>query len=217
MNRRLIMSQQNKGFELVYDAASGYFPDSDEKWTFLSSGYGNLNTRTIDNGLLYTNANHLGAFQRYRPTGHLQAKRSEVIIEVDSWSTYSWNDSSHYQGCILGVALTDGTYYAACNLTDRQLCIGKASNRAYVSSGGIWANLKNINYVPTQKFTFRMVFDSGIAYYYIDDELLYTQTKLLDESTIESDQTLSETNMANTIRFGCCAHTYISKIIYKEW
>ena len=211
MNRRLMMAQQQKGFELVYDAASGEFPDADKKWVYINTGW--YSERKIENNLLYCSVDHLYSQQRYRPNGHFQAKRSEVIIEVENWSTYAWDSNN---GCILGVVLTDGTYYAACNLMDGKMCIGKVSGKSTVAEGGIWANLKNIGYSFPQKFTFRMVFDSGMAYYYIDDELMYTQTDFLDKTTIQGE-TISANEMYNTIRFGSCAFTYISKITYKEW
>lgn len=210
MNRRLMMAQQNKGFELVYDAASGELPSNTGQWTQTGSF-------KIENGLLYTKNEGLYSSSRIRPIGHLQADRSEIIVEIESWEKYNHNGSSLYQGVILALGLSDGTYYATCSLTEKQLCIGKVANRGTISSAGIWANLKNIDYKAPQKFTFRMVFDSGLAYYYINDELLYTQTTLLDVSTIQGDTTLTAAEMYNTVRFGQCSYVYVSKITYKEW
>lgn len=215
--RRMMMSQQSKSFELVYDAASGILLSEDSRWSYFNSGYGvggYHNDSEIENNLLKISCDHLNGFQTYRPIEHLQAKKSEIIIEVESWVCGSWG--SDMRGCILGVVLTDGIYYAAVNIGAEKICIGKVSGRESINYGGIWANLTNIDYATPQKFTFRMVFDSGIAYYYINDELLYTQTALLDKTTIQGT-TINANEMFNTIRFGAMSTTYISKITYKEW
>lgn len=82
MNRRLMMAQQNKGFELVYDAASGTLPKASDGWVFTSNGN---TTTTVRNGYLKISGD--GSWLQPRATLEIEkpqdlTKSKEVVVTV---------------------------------------------------------------------------------------------------------------------------------------
>lgn len=214
MNRRLMMAQQNKVFELVYDAASGVLP-TERGWNFAFGTYGGAlgvhgGLQEFTDGSLNVIVGHVNESCHYYPIGKTVAKNCEFSITVDNINS---NDGS--TAMRMGFLLTDGekamgvVFYP---LNSGRLMLTNNANSLY--SGYRWREkLGN-----QTNFTLRARLENGVVSVWFNDTLLPICNNLY---TI-SDMSLNSPNFLfngakNQIAFACYGSYQVSNMTYKEW
>lgn len=214
--RRMMMLQQNKGFELVYNAVSGILPQNTEGWSWRQGQYnGNVGIGGVklENGLLVVKTNHIYENVLYYPTDNLTADKSEASVTVDTWAI---TENNNYAKSMIRIGLTDGIHYAICGVFNDSFKYGTKLNNNILRNNG---TLNSISYEPPQKFTLKAKLNNGKAEYYINDELIAVEDSLPTVDTAkygeQSDYFVKEP--MNFIGVGINTLTSISNMTYKEW
>lgn len=155
MNRRLMMAQQNKGFELVYDAASGELPQASDGWDFTLNGN---TTATVQNGYLRVNGDGSHLYSRFRltlnKTQNLNKSRS-VTVKIGNVSNMS-----------MAFRITDTYFFWECYPWGI-ISVYKTWGQNYIQIQGN---------TPVRNQTASIVYDAqtGITSFYRNDELLFS-------------------------------------------
>ena len=208
--RRMMMLQQGKGFELVYDAASGDVPDSTQ-WLKYYTPFGNgyYSQTVVDNTLELTNS-HMYQKNGFYPKEHEYAARCSMTVEFKGTPAAG-----------MTIHLTDGTYSA--------LGVIKSNCYFHVETTDMGHNKRCEKAVVLNDInTFTVIKYPTYAEYYLNGELLYTQTELFETETVSignkgtsaSDSTSNGFIPQRRNSVGTAygqATTYITKFIYKEW
>lgn len=215
--RRLMMAQQSKGYELVYNAASGVYPENIEGWKYRAGYYNGraaIGGRSLKDGLLILKANHIYENIIIYPTEHLTATNCEASVTVTDWYRNVAAGSGYGTG-IVRIGLTDGINYAIAAVSNDALYIGNAANNNTFSGN----YLAKITITTPKAFTFRVKFMGGKAEYYINDELIYTQTNQYSVNNISYGNFINRfvDIPQNFIGVGTCCIATISNMTYKEW
>lgn len=216
--RMMMMMQQRKGFEIVYNSPSGVFPENIDGWSWRK---GNANGKigvggvALTDSLLVVKANHLYENVIYYPTEHLTARNCEASVTVTDWYR-SVAGGSAYKTGIVRIGLTDGVSYAICAIDEEYLYIGAIANDNSLNKGN---SLAKIPITTPNEFTLRVRFMGGKAEYYINDELIYTQTEpySVDKLSYGGITSYFVSTPQNFIGFGTACITTISDMTYKEW
>ena len=212
--RRLMMAQLNEGFELVYDAASGRVPSSIEWLKYYAPfGSGYYKQQVVDNTLELTNF-HMYEKNGFYPIEHEYANRCSMSVEFKG-----------VPGTGISIHLTDGTYSALGVIKNDSVFYVETNDRGHKRKISKSVKLNDIN-------TLTVIKNTNFAEYYLNDELLYTQTDLFLTSIVgignkggaaaDSNNNgfiTQRRNSAGTAYGGTSSGstTYITKIIYKEW
>ena len=224
MNRRLMMAQQNKGFELVYNSASGTLP-TDQGWDFAFWAYGNDRvggTQSLGDNLLKVKVEHTYENCYYYPNHRETAKNCEFSVTVN-------NLEETYNGAVnmkVGFLLSDGE--KAIELVFRALYGGKL--QLTNDANDLWGVYKWTTDLGAQtNFTLRARLESGVVSVWFNDELLtilgdlYTTEEIVTQ--IKKGGSYGSINgsfnlfpyVKNTIAFGNYGRYYVSQLTYKEW
>lgn len=206
--RRVMMLQQNKGLELAYDAASGMLPNNTQ-WLAYQAPYGLYSQTVVDNTLELTN-NHVYQKNGFYPTEHEYATKCSMTVEFKGTPA---------AGVV--IHLTDGAYSA--------LGVIKSNSYFYVATNDVNHNKRCEKAVVLNDInTFTVIKYPTYAEYYLNGELLYTQTELFETEIVSignkgvpaSDPTgngfIPQRRNSIGTAYGK-ATTYIIKFIYKEW
>lgn len=217
LTRWLMMTKQSEIFELTYDAASGVYPEKTEGWSYRKGNYnGNIGIggRSLKDGLLILKANHVYENLLFYPTEHITANNCEASVTVTDWYRNVAAGGGYGTG-IIRIGLTDGINYAIAAVSDGYLYIGKAANDNAFNGD----YLARIAITTPKEFTFRVKFMGEKAEYYINDELLYTQTAPYSVNNISYGSIIDRfVDMPkNFIGVGTCCIATISNMSYKEW
>ena len=216
LRRYLMMAQQaGKGFELVYDAASGELPNSVE-WLKYYAPFNNpyYKQEVVNNTLELTNS-HIYEKNGFYPIRHEYATRCSISVEFKGAASTG-----------VAIHLTDGMYSA--------LGVIKKNSSFYVETTDVGHNRLINEFVTLKEInTFTVVKYDTYAEYYLNDKLLYTQTELfpIDAVSIGSKGSTAvddpngngyftqRRNAVGTAYGGTSSGntTYITKITYKEW
>lgn len=209
--RRLMMQQQNKGFELIYDAASGVLPTATNDWRRFANPWDNQfgnGTQKIVDGVLNLHNGHGYERQGYHPIEHDYAINCEISVTFTNSLTAN-----------VIIHLTDGTNSAMGIINQNTFRVGVNDVAHYLRKYQTNITLKEVN-------TFRVVKKGNKAEYYLNDELLYTQTELYNINDISiggaGTTTVANNNgyileRINTISFGYDGDAEVLGFTYKEW
>lgn len=219
MNRRLMMAQ-NKGFELVYDAASGTLP-TEQGWKFGYWKYGQVHNKigiqAMENNVLNVCVGHVYECCYYYPTDKLTAKNCEFSVTVD-------NTSGLDVGSRMGFLLTDGEKAIELMFRPSSGYLLLTNNANDIYNGFKWRT----SLVTQTSFTLKARLENGIVSVWFNDELLtacndlytvdeiVTQLKIGDYGSVNGSFNLFP-YVKNTIAFSTNGTYYVSQLTYKEW
>ena len=222
MNRRLMMGQQNKGFELVYNSSSGTLP-TEQGWKFEYWIYGQVHNKygiqTMENNVLNVCVGHVYENCSYVIADKPIAKNCEISVTVDN--TIGLTVSSR-----MGILLTDGE--KAIELVFRPisgyLLLTNNANDIYI--GFKWRT-----YLGTQtSFTLKARLENGVVSVWLNDKLMTTISDLYDVSEIYTGITHTNAgnplysggaflfaNVRNSVAFATEGTYLVTQLTYKEW
>ena len=213
LRRYLMMAQQTSNkFELVYDAVRGVLPTAAAKgWRRFANPWNNQfgnGTQKITDGVLNLHNGHQYERQGYHPIEHDYANNCEMCVIFK-------NDLT----CNVIIHLTDGANSAMGIINQNTFRVGVNNVAHYLRKYQTNITLKEVN-------TFRVVKKGSKAEYYLNDELLYTQTELYNINDISTGGAGTETvpnnngfilERINAISFGYNGDIAVLGFTYKEW
>lgn len=206
------------GFELIYDS-SGLEVPNNEEWESLNryskastiyyGGTYNDNAIHIVNSDLKIAMGHPYSQWAYYPMYHGTAENCYAAVEFKKTSNTQ-----------IAIHLTDGTLSAmgVCRISEGMVNIHTTSTKPW-NGVRIWVGYQDTNLFEVEK-------EGTVAYYYLNDRLVYTQTNLFNTADIATGGAGTGDNPNNNgfvvkrqnaiaVGYGVAA-AYITKMIYKE-
>lgn len=208
MNRRLMMAQQNKGFELVYTPSIGVFPEETGDWEWYGgrwNGAAGNGKKELYKDYLYIPCKHDYQGCCFYITNHPTAKNLELSV---GYRNFIHNTTSAADKGWLGLRL----------FSDFGAIEFRLVEDTVFEAHGINKHKKDIEL--TFPLTFKGVIQNGVASAYINDELIYqtNELKACENMEISASGAIWSVYDKRATAIGVkCEQFEINSMKYKEW